>query len=368
MLLSSMRVIGIDPGTISIDLCGLADGHVFLDATIPTHDALADPAFLIDHIASQQPLDCIVGPSGYGLPLTRAADLTEDAIRLALLSRPGGAGGIGGLGRLLRALASSSLPVMLTPGVIHLPSVPDSRKVNRIDMGTADKVCVAALAIHDQSVRRGWRPSESSFILLELGGAFTAGLAISNGSIVDGIGGSSGALGARACGALDAEVAVLAGHVSKDLVFAGGAATVAGRDHLETAALAHPHSARERLARDAFLEGGIKTVLSLLAALPRPAEIVLSGRMAEGAAVFEALSARLQWIAPVRQLRGISAASKAAAQGAALLADGLAGGAHAPLVEALRIREARGSVFDHLYVLEPSAARRSLFADNTRPR
>src|SRR5437879_715735 len=37
------RVIGIDPGTVSIDLCGLEDGTVFLDRSFPTAAALADP-------------------------------------------------------------------------------------------------------------------------------------------------------------------------------------------------------------------------------------------------------------------------------------------------------------------------------------
>ena len=46
-------------------------------------------------------------------------------------------------------------------------------------------------------------------VLLELGGAFTAALAIDAGQIVDGMGGSSGPLGARAVGALDGEVAYL---------------------------------------------------------------------------------------------------------------------------------------------------------------
>jgi len=30
------RVIGIDPGTVSIDLCGLDNGRLFLDRSWPT--------------------------------------------------------------------------------------------------------------------------------------------------------------------------------------------------------------------------------------------------------------------------------------------------------------------------------------------
>jgi predicted butyrate kinase (DUF1464 family) len=45
---------------------------------------------------------------------------------------------------------------------------------------------------------------------------------------------------------------------------------------------------------------------------------------------------------------GLGPRAKTAAQGAALLADGLAGGRYAPLVERLRLREAGGTVFDHL--------------------
>src|SRR6266699_7308744 len=70
------RVIGIDPGTVSIDLCGLEDGRLFLDRSIPTSDALADPARFVRLLEDAGPLDLVAGPSGYGLPLTRARDAT----------------------------------------------------------------------------------------------------------------------------------------------------------------------------------------------------------------------------------------------------------------------------------------------------
>src|SRR5262245_55605698 len=134
------RVIGIDPGTVSVDLCGLDDGAVFLDRALPTAEALADPAVIVDLLTSADraaSIDLVAGPSGYGLPLTRVQDLTDADLRLAYLAAPGESGGIGGLRTLMRALAQSRLPVVMTPGVIHLRSVPAHRKVNRIDMGTA---------------------------------------------------------------------------------------------------------------------------------------------------------------------------------------------------------------------------------------
>ncbi len=357
------RVIGIDPGTVSIDLCGLEDGRLFLDRTLPTAAALADPQTLVGLLEAAGPLDLVVGPSGYGLPLANARDLTDTDLRLAFLAGEGESGGIGGLRSLTRALGRSSIPVVLTPGVIHLASVPAHRKVNRVDMGTADKVCAAALAAHDAAQRNSCGERDVSLMLLELGGAFTAALAVQHGSIVDGVGGTAGPLGARAAGALDGEVAFLAGSIAKDLLFRGGVATIADLPDASPDELAVPTTARGRLAWDAYLHSAMKTVAALAVSAPLAREIVLSGRMAHAQGVLDALTDRFDSVIPgvsTRLLTGFAAVAKEGAQGAALLADGLAGGTSRALVEVLGIRDASGTVVDHLHVISPAAARRRL--------
>ncbi len=359
------RVIGVDPGTVSVDLFGLDGGRVFLDRSLPTAEALASPSVildLVDEANRQAPLDLVAGPSGYGLPLIAAPDLTETDVRLACLSSAGETGGIGGLASLMRALGRSRLPIVFMPGVIHLQSVPAHRKVNRVDMGTADKVCAVALALHREAARRACGVTEVSFILLELGGAFTAAIAVDRGAIVDGVGGSSGPIGARAAGALDGEVAYLAGSIPKRTLFSGGAAAVAGTpDWLPLSHLADAPP-RIRQARDAYLENAVKAVAALTVSAPGARQVLLSGRIAHAAGVREELTTRLAAQNPdvsVDLLDGLGVASEAA-QGAALIADGLAGGSCAELVDALRLRTAAGTVLDHLYVIDQASARARL--------
>jgi predicted butyrate kinase (DUF1464 family) len=343
------RVAGIDPGTLSLDACGLDDGRLYLDATWPTAELLADPRPLLDGLLAAGPVDLVVGPSGYGLPLRPAHDVSDEELRLAFLAPPGEAGGIGGLRALARRLDAAGLPLLFTPGVIHLETVPRHRKLNRVDLGTADKVCAAALAVADQSERRSRPVDGVSLVLLELGGAFTAGLAIEYGRIVDGLGGSSGPIGWRAAGALDGEVAFLAGEVTKALIFRGGVSSVIEDD-----------PALGAVALEAYLEGAVRAARRLRAAAPAAAEVMLSGRIAAEPAVRDALAAALADIGEVRSLTGFATRAKQGAQGAALLADGLAGGTRRGLVERLGIREARGTVLDHLHVISPAAARRRL--------
>jgi predicted butyrate kinase (DUF1464 family) len=327
------RVIGIDPGTLSIDVCGLHGDAVFLDRAVETSAALSEPAAFLAMLYEAAPIDLIVGPSGYGLPLVPGLELTEDDVRLAVLAESGDVGGLGGLSSLIRSLASSRLPVIFTPGVVHLASVPAHRKINRVDMGTADKVCAVALAIDEQRRRRRCAPHDVSLILLELGGAFTAAMAVDNGRIVDGLGGTSGPIGRHGSGAWDGEVAYLAGHITKSMLFHGGTDSDL-----------------------AYVEAGLKAIAALMVSVPAPAEIVISGRFAaEFAPTF---ASRLP--VPVRALQGFAVTAKHAAQGAALIADGLAGGSAHELVETLGLRDARGSALDYLTVIPRDAARRRL--------
>jgi predicted butyrate kinase (DUF1464 family) len=347
------RVVGIDAGTVSLDVCGLVDGRLSLDLTWPTPDAIADPDGFIAGLAASGAPDLVVAPSGYGLPVRAAGTVTDEELRLAFLAGPDERGGIGGLRRLASRLAASELPVVFTPGVMHLDTVPAHRKINRVDLGTADKVCATALAVEDHRRRTGKRVEDVSLILLELGGAFTAAVAVHQGQIVDGLGGTSGPIGWRSAGALDGEVAFLAGRVDKALLFGGGA---------ETVAQSAPQA--RALAIAAYVEGAVKAVAQLRTSAPEADEVLVSGRGAADTGLLERLHAALSGVAAVRRLEGFALVAKQGAQGAALLADGLAGGGYEALVKRLRIREAQGTVLDHLHVITPAAARLRLGLDS----
>ena len=310
-----------------------------------------ESAPLLDALARHGPYALVYGPSGYGLPLVPAADVGERELAEMVLVRPDEARadvGVGGMRSLLRSLAHSGLPVVFGPGVIHLPTVPRHRKYNRIDIGTADKVCAAAYAIVDQSTRRAIPLHETAMVLLELGGGFTAALAIDRGQIVDGMGGSSGPLGMRAAGALDGELAYLLGPaLRKNTLYSGGALDPAGK--LEIGDLqALWFSAEHAEGWMALLESAVKAVRALVVSVPAPHEILVSGRLALLPGLVAALASSLSDLAPVLAL-GPGRASTAA-HGGALLADALAGGRHAVLAKALRLREASGSALDYLRV------------------
>ncbi len=331
-----LRVAGADPGTSSLDLLVLEDGVVGSQRRFGPEELRADPALPLHWLEEQGPFALIAGPSGYGLPLRRAVECTDFEQTLLTLIRPDEQGrgqGVLGFSALVRLLRTSSLPVIFLPGVLHLPTVPNHRKRNRIDLGTPDKLCVAALALAQLIAGESTDYEQCTFCLVELGSAFTACLVVQHGQIVDGIGGTGGPLGWRSGGAWDGEVAYLMSPLAKQDLFTGGV-------------LSQPDAAE---ARQLFRESLLKAVAGLQAVTPFQ-HVVLAGRLLETEADLTACAAAdLTRLAKVTQLEPLAGAwVKHAAQGAAVVADGLAGGRYAALVERLALRRATGTVLDWL--------------------
>ncbi len=351
------RVIGIDPGTISFDLCGLEHGDIFLEASIPSAEIAANPQILIDHLVSARPLDLIIGPSGYGLPWVSIEEFSQRDLFLFILvdrkrKKRGQVSVLGGMSKMIELMKESGLPILFMPGVIHLSSVPAHRKANKIDMGTADKLCCAVLGVFDQARQLAIPYNQTSFIFVEVGGAYTAVIAVAKGQVVDGLGGTTGGPGFYSLGMMDGELAYLLGDFDKEVLFSGGAAYIAGRPELSPEEAACLPNTDERLKQgwEAIIEGVVKSVAAEMTAVPAAKEILLSGRLCRIPAIRDELTARLSRFAPVRRVKGIAQVTKEAAQGAALIADGLVGGQFSELVQAMNLREAQGTVLDYLRI------------------
>jgi predicted butyrate kinase (DUF1464 family) len=361
------RAIGIDPGTVSFDVCGLDDGGVFLDTTLPSPEFASNPQALIDLLQAARPVDLIAAPSGYGLPLVPIEAFEDQERFLFTLVDERERGRIpvlGGMGKMIPLMKASGLPILFLPGVIHLPTVPPHRKANKIDMGTTDKLCCLALGIYDQARRYGIGYEETSFIFAEVGGAYTAVMAVQGGKVVDGIGGTVGGPGFFSLGSMDGELAYLLGSFHKELLFTGGAAFVTGRPDLSPEDFADLAEQDERAhtAWEALMEGVVKSVAAELAVVSEPREILISGRLCRTEKIRQELTRRLAAFGPVRRVEGFASVAKEAAQGAALIADGLAGGRFRELVAVMEIRGARGTALDHLYIRDAEALRQKYLA------
>ncbi len=232
-----MRIIGIDPGTGSFDFFGMDGEKVILDTSVPVPEIAQNPTVLLDTVRGVFPLDTIVGPSGYGLPVTPIKDISERELTL-MVPADKSIPLYDGIRMVVWLMKDEGWPVYFTPGVIHLQTVPAYRKANKMDMGTADKVCCAALAIRDQTELYGIDYSETSFILAEVGYGFTAITAVDKGKIVDGLGGTSGGPGFITLGSMDSELAVRLGKFPGVVLFSGGVKDASGKDDLTPEELA----------------------------------------------------------------------------------------------------------------------------------
>jgi len=372
-----VKGLGIDPGTKSFDIVVVEGDKVVWEKSIETVDVARNPSLIIEAVEEAGEVDLIAGPSGYGTPLVFNEDIIDPEIFsteiLLLTKKEDIAKGVerGELGMAVYDALSKvviefwrrKLPVCYIPSVILLPTVPKFRKINKLDMGTADKMAIAFLAIYDQARRLGVEYSETSFILVEMGFGYNAVIAVGKGKIVDGFGGTLIHTGFLTIGALDAEIAVAGKVWERSDVFYGGVATITGTVDLERVVKGYlEHEEPFFTALEAMFESIEKNVRAMLTVQKNPKEIIISGRLTLITEIRKIIEERLGDIAPVTKLKGLEGAkiSKEAAQGYAAIAEGLAGGFFKELIERTGVTKAKGTVMDWIYHPRLKHAKESL--------
>jgi predicted butyrate kinase (DUF1464 family) len=156
---------------------------------------------------------------------------------------------------------------------------------------------------------------------------------------------------------MDGELAYLLGEFSKDTLFQGGAAYIAGSGMITPEALAEETDVdrMKKTALDAFVDSVVKSVAAMAVSVKHSREILVSGRISRVDKIYEIVHDRLTTFGEVRKVGRFAEVAKEAAQGAALVADGLAGGRFRELLEVTKIREASGTVLDHIYLPNASS-------------
>lgn len=313
-----MASLGVDYGSGSWKTALLLEGH---EPELRSFTSPDEVCRALSETDRRHPGLPIVLPSGFGIPLKRVQDVdTRDLFEMAL-RREGSPPR--GLSQFLLALHTSQLNAYCIPAVKLLPSVPVHRKVNRVDMGTSDKLCTAAF-FESRFVDQGARLEDLDFIVLEIGEAFRAILAIRGGKIVDGLGGTAGGMGPQCRGRIDGELAYLYEWPTKESVYRGGAQDVEARFGGHGDAAFWEEIEKDLLAFLSFHE--LKMVL-------------LAGRRKQSIA--DRLRQRFRTIVDTQEGEGFEAAI-----GAAILADGIAGGRHAGLVTHLGLHDVQDRALD----------------------
>ncbi|GAH64546.1 unnamed protein product, partial [marine sediment metagenome] len=267
--------------------------------------------------------------SGYGLPNRRLSEISQkEMFELTLVREGERVPVLDGMKKFFAIVGEAGLEVLFLPGVIQLPTVPRWRKFNKIDMGTADKMCIGALSVELVSQRQEVSYSEVNHIVVELGGGYNGVITIEKGRIVNGIGGTlfPGPSFMNA-GAMDGEIAYLLRGFEKSLLFQGGASYLTGSESLpieDFTRESHPE------AFNAFIEGILFAVCSQWALLGSR-QVYLSGRLTRYEDIYSAVKVSLEKLGYVVSLLPVlSDKSKAAAQGYAMVGNGLYGGCYEP--------------------------------------
>ncbi|MEM0490600.1 MAG: DUF1464 family protein [Ignisphaera sp.] len=366
-----VRVIGTDSGTKSYDIFGFDDesGEILVDESIPRDEMVRDPSIIIKRlkqIDNVYRIDAIVASSGYGMPLKLARDATDEEIAMATFVTENDVKRglrILGLRKLMKMLKEDKQlneKTYFTPGVIHLPTVPRYRKINRIDMGTSDKIYSVALAIARHAEAKNISYSSVNLITVEVGFAYTSAIAVKCGEIVDALAGTSGFPSYLGGGFIDGEIfyaVANAVEVSKEVLFRGGAAYLSNIDPFRT-----PIEMFIEMEDEGYrlmLESIAKDI-SVLMVSTEPDSIYFSGRFTRVKKFMEDLSRYLEEnlfkkfreSPMIVKLESRGRIAKEAAEGAAIIASGIVGGRYKELVDVLRLRESSGTIFDYINIVD----------------
>ncbi len=342
-----MRILGIDPGTVSFDLCLLEDREITFEDSIPSTMVAERPEEFAEKCLNLN-LDVLIAPSGMGLNNRRLTELTErEMFELTLVREGEEVPVLDGMKKFLAIVRDAGLEIFFLPGVIQLPTVPRWRKFNKIDMGTADKMCIGALSVETVSQKKGVGYSGVNHIVVELGGGYNSVITIEEGRIINGIGGTLfPGPGFMNAGAMDGEIAYLLRGFEKNLLFQGGAGYLTGSESLSMEGFTEESYPE---VFNAFVEGVLFAVCSQRALL-QSEEVYLSGRLTRYENIYIPVKARLEELGySVSLLPTLSNKTKEAAQGYAIVGNGLYGGFYQPLVKHMKIDKAEGSVIDYVY-------------------
>lgn len=363
-----VRVVGIDPGSKSIDLCGLCDGKICFERSIDTTGASRKPELVVSALEEFGEVDLVVAPSGYGVEVTWFNEIPMDVFKewyltfILLTTREeierAVSRGIEGvliydaMVKLAVEMKRRRLPAVLIPGVINLPTVPVYRKINRVDMGTADKLAVTVLGIHEVAKEEGVDYGEVSYIHVEMGYGYNAVIGVSRGVVVDGIGGSVMPGPAYlTAGSLDLEVVQAIGSFSKADVFTTGCSIHVSSSLDEW--LRDPYADRKsEVCFEAMIESVVKAINATALSIDKPSLIMLSGRVSRYGSVRDSLQDRLGNSFSIMVMEGLkrSASVKETAQGYAVIGDGLLNGEFKELIDHVKIRQSEGTALDYIII------------------
>ncbi len=317
--------------------------ETFLEDSIDTESLMNNPKVIFDIMEKFKPYDMVVAPSGFGHPIKKIQEIDNNDI-FEMTLRYEKSSPTMGLGIILNDFKKTSYNAVIIPSIKHLPTIKESKLINKVDLGTADKLCVAVVGIRDIMENHSIPETDVNTIIIELGSAFNSIIAIRKGKIVDGIGGSN-IIGFESGGAIDGEIGYLLKKITKKKIYHSGIEAIKNMTN------------DEELANEILIDSIIKGVYSLLVNFgtrdnPQDYQIqniLLSGRMTNNSIIMEKLTAKLKWIAPIRKMMTYSNKVKRAAQGAAFIAEGLLGGPLEPIIDNLQIKKAHRHILDHIY-------------------